>query len=191
VTEYKKKVGLCVTGSFCTLSRFLGRIEELAGLFDLTPVFSEAAQTTDTRFGAAADVTRRIEAIAGKPGLRSIAEAERVGPEGLFDLLLIAPCTGNTLAKLALGITDGAVTMAAKSHLRGGKPLVIALSTNDALGANAKNLGELLNVKNVYFAPMYQDDCVNKAKSLTFRMELLTETLELALEGRQIQPMFG
>lgn len=186
------KVGIAVTGSFCTLSGFIDSIRELANESEsLIPIFSESVQTMDTRFGRAKENMRLLEEITGNTGLSSIIEAERIGPLNMFDVLVVAPCTGNTLAKIVLGITDSVVTMAVKSHLRNLSPVVIGVSSNDILGANAKNLGALLNFKNVYFVPFYQDDPINKEKSITFKPELLIETIQKSMEGRQIQPLFA
>ena len=150
---------------------------------------SQTAYTTDTRFGDAVDIQNRLIAITGNSIIHTIAQAEPVGPKKMFDVLAIVPCTGNTLAKLAAGITDTAVTMAAKSHLRNDAPVVIGVSTNDALGGAAKNIGQLLNYKHYYFVPYGQDDPNTKPQSLKARFELLPQTLEAALEGRQLQPV--
>ena len=152
---------------------------------------SENAYGTDTRFGDAGDFVRRLEALTGKPVLHSIPEAEPVGPGDMFDVLAVAPCTGNTAAKLAAGITDTAVTMAVKSHLRGGKPVVLAFGSNDGLSASAKNIGELLNRKHIYFVPMYQDDPQGKPRSLASDYSRLEETILAAYEGRQIEPILA
>ena len=186
------RVGCAMTGSFCTFDRAFGVWEALrdAGAA-LTPIMSFNAAGTDTRFGAAADIVSRFEAICGRPVIRTIAQAEPIGPKKLLDALVILPCTGNTLAKLAAGIADTPVTLAAKSHLRNGRPVVIAVSTNDALGQNAKNIGALLAAKHFYFVPFQQDAPLEKPNSLVARFEKLPETLAMALEGRQIQPMVG
>lgn len=186
------KVGIAVTGSFCTLSGFIDSIRELANESEsVIPIFSESVQTMDTRFGRAKENMKLLEDITGNTGLTSIIEAERIGPLNMFDVLVVAPCTGNTLAKIVLGITDSVVTMAVKSHLRNLSPVVIGVSSNDILGANAKNLGALLNFKNVYFVPFYQDDPINKEKSVTFKPELLIETIQKSMEGNQLQPLFA
>ena len=153
------------------------------------PIMSFNAAGTDTRFYAADDAVRAFEAIAGQPVIRTIAQAEPIGPKKLLDALVIMPCTGNTLAKLANGIADTPVTLAAKSHLRNGRPVVIAVSTNDALGQNAKNIGTLLAAKHFYFVPMRQDDSAEKPNSIVAAFDLLQETLQFALAGRQIQPI--
>ena len=184
------RIGLALTGSYCTYDKVLAAAEELATRHDLTALMSEAAYTTDSRFGSAADFTRRLEEITGKPVLHSIVEAEPVGPKDYFDVLVVAPCTGNTAAKLAAGITDTPVTMAVKSHLRGGKPVVLAFGSNDGLSASAKNIGELLNRKHYYFVPMYQDAPEAKPRSLAADYALLEDTVLAALEGRQLEPIF-
>ena len=184
------RIGLALTGSYCTYDKVLAAAEDLAGRHDLTALMSEAAYTTDSRFGSAADFERRLEEITGKKVLHSIVEAEPVGPKDYFDVLVVAPCTGNTAAKLAAGITDTAVTMAVKSHLRGGKPVVLAFGSNDGLSASAKNIGELLNRKHYYFVPMYQDAPEAKPRSLAADYALLEETVLAAVEGRQLEPIF-
>ncbi|MCC8025188.1 MAG: dipicolinate synthase subunit B [Clostridium sp.] len=185
-----KNIGLAITGSFCTFSKIeqeILKLKETGAI--LHPIFSANVQTTDSRFGDTGDFIRRISGAAGNAPILHIEEAEPIGPRAYLDLLLIAPCTGNTLAKLANGITDTPVLMAAKAHLRNGKPLVISLSTNDALGINFKNIGELFNAKNIYFVPFGQDDCLKKPCSMTARTELIQDTLKEALEGRQLQPV--
>lgn len=185
----KLRVGLAMTGSYCTYEKVLTAAEALADKYELVPIMSETAQHTDSRFGAAADHIARLERLCGRPIIGSIAQAEPVGPKDYCDVLLIAPCTGNTLAKLAAGITDTCVTMAAKSHLRTGKPVLIAFGSNDGLSASARNIGELLNRKNVYFVPFGQDDPVNKPRSLAACYDVLTEAIEAAAEHRQLQPI--
>ena len=185
----KMKIGLALCGSFCTFSRVLAEAEKLAEEFDITPIMSENAAFTDTRFGRAEDFRARLEAITGKKPIVSITEAEPIGPKGYFDVLVIAPCTGNTLAKLACGVTDTAVTMAAKSHLRNGKPVVIAPSTNDGLSVSAGNIGTLLTRRNVYFVPFSQDDPEKKPRSLVADFTKLREAILAAAAGKQIQPM--
>lgn len=183
-------VGFAMTGSFCTFSSVLPQIQSLVSLgADVIPIMSENASSIDTRFGKADDFKKRIEVICGKKIISSILAAEPIGPKNLLDVMVIAPCTGNTASKIACGITDTAVTMAAKANLRNENPLVVAISTNDGLGASAKNIGMLLNSKNVYFVPFTQDDPVNKHNSLVARMELIIPTLESALDGIQIQPV--
>ena len=185
----KLRIGLALTGSYCTYEKALAAMERLAARHEVTALMSETAFATDSRFGAAADFIRRLEQITGRPVLHTIAAAEPIGPKGYFDVLAVAPCTGNTAAKLAAGITDSAVTMAVKSHLRGGKPVVLAFGSNDGLSASAKNLGELMNRKHYYFVPMYQDAPESKPRSLAADYDLLEATILAAAEARQLQPM--
>lgn len=185
------RIGLALTGSYCTYDKVFAAAEDLAKKYDLTAILSETSAATDSRFGKAEDFRRRLETITGKAVIDSIVSAEPIGPQGMFDVLVIAPCTGNTAAKLCHGITDTAVTMAAKSHLRGGRPLVLAFGSNDGLSASAKNIGELLNRKNIYFVPFYQDDPTNKPRSLASDYALLEDSILRAAEGRQIQPILG
>ena len=185
------RIGLALTGSYCTYEKALEALEALCRRHDVTALMSETAYGTDTRFGAAADFIKRLETITGKPVLHSIPEAEPIGPGDMFDVLAVAPCTGNTAAKLAAGITDTAATMAVKSHLRGGKPVVLAFGSNDGLGASAKNIGELLNRKHIYFVPMYQDDPERKPRSLAADYRRLEETILAAYEGRQTEPILA
>lgn len=184
------RVGFAFCGSFCTMSKALDALEQTAARFGpVAPIVSEAVASTDTRFGAAHDFMREMERICGRRVIDTVAGAEPIGPKGLLDALVICPCTGNTLAKLAHGVTDTSVTMAAKAHLRNGRPLVIAVSTNDGLGASAPNLGMLLGRKNVYFVPFGQDDCAGKPASLVADFSLVGDTVEAALRGEQIQPL--
>ncbi|MDR2090178.1 MAG: dipicolinate synthase subunit B [Clostridiales bacterium] len=184
-----KKLGFAVTGSFCTFKSVLTEIEKLAEEFDITPVLSYNAANIDTRFFEAKVFKSEIERITGKKIIETIAAAEPIGPRKLIDALVVAPCTGNTAAKLANGITDTPVTLAAKAHLRNNRPLIIAISTNDGLSGNAKNIGALMNMKNVYFTPFGQDDCFNKANSLVADFSKIKETVEAAFEGKQLQPV--
>lgn len=186
------KIGFGITGSFCTFGRVKNELEKMteAGA-DITPVFSFNTQITNTRFADAGKFVNEIEKICGKAGMKTIAQAEPVGPKALFDVMVIAPCTGNTLAKLCAGITDSPVLMAAKAHLRNERPLVISVSTNDALGINFKNIGYLMNMKNVYFVPFGQDDPVKKPKSMIGDMSKIPDAVEAALEGRQLQPVIS
>ena len=184
------RVGFALTGSFCTLEKAIRAMEETAREYpNMVPILSETTGATDTRFGRAADFRQAAEEICGHGAVESVREAEPIGPKQLLDVLVIAPCTGNTLAKLAHGITDTTVTMAAKSHLRCGRPVVIAFSTNDGLSASAKNIGELLNRKHYYFVPFGQDDPEKKPTSLAADFELIGKTVEAALEGKQLQPL--
>ena len=178
----RKRLGLALCGSYCTYEKVLKEAEKLAADWDITAVMSETAACTDSRFGKAEDFIARLEELTGKPVMRTITAAERVGPERLFDALLIAPCTGATLARLATGLTDTAVTMAAKSHLRNGRPVVVAFSTNDALSGSAENIAALLNRKNYYFVPFGQDDPEGKPTSLQADFARMGEAAEAALD---------
>ena len=183
------KIGFALCGSFCTYSKVFPMMEALAKEHEIFPIFSPASAGTDTRFGKAQAHLARAEEISGRTVIRTITEAEPIGPKKMLDILVIAPCTGNTLAKLSHGIADTSVTMAAKSHLRNGRPVVIGISTNDALTGAAENIGRLLNRKHYYFVPYGQDDPVNKPSSMVAHFELLPQTIAAALEGRQLQPM--
>lgn len=182
-------IGFALCGSFCTFSKVFPVMEKLAQTYTLTPIFSPASYFTDTRFGTAQEHIHRAAQICGTDPLYAISQVEPIGPQKLLDALIIAPCTGNTLAKLAHGIADTSVTMAAKSHLRNGRPVIIAVSTNDALGAAAENIGRLLARKNYYFVPFSQDNSLGKPTSMVADFEKLPDTLQAALEGRQLQPM--
>lgn len=182
-------VGFALCGSFCTYSKVFPILELLCRDYRVTPIFSDAAYTTDTRFGAAADHIDAARELCGTEPLHTISQTEPIGPKKLFDILVIAPCTGNTLAKLAHGIADGPVTMAAKSHLRNGRPVLVAVSTNDALGAAAENIGILLARKHYYFVPYGQDDPIEKPNSMVADFSKLPKALEAALEGQQLQPI--
>jgi len=164
-------------------------MEALAKEYSVIPIFSQVSGTVDSRFGAAADHLSRAETICGAKAITTIAQAEPIGPKKLLDALVIAPCTGNTLAKLAHSIADTPVTMAAKSHLRNGRPILIAVSTNDALAGGAENIGRLLNRKHYYFVPARQDDPEKKPASVVADFRLIPEALQLALMGRQLQPV--
>ncbi len=185
----KKKLGLALCGSYCTYEKLFGALPALAESYDLVPIMSETAAETDSRFGTAAEHIRQLMQLTGRMVVTTIVEAEPLGPTQPMDALLIAPCTGNTLAKLSHGITDSAVTMAAKAHLRNGRPVVIALSTNDGLSGSAENIARLLNRKNVYFVPFGQDDPEKKPCSLQADFSRLGAAVEAALEGRQLQPV--
>ena len=182
-------IGFALCGSFCTYSQVFPMMEALARQHQLIPIFSTMAATTDTRFGKAQEHLQRAREICGREPLVTIPQVEPIGPKQLLDVLVIAPCTGNTLAKLAHGIADTPVTMAAKSHLRNCRPVVIGISTNDALTGAAENIGRLLNRKHYYFVPYGQDDPVNKPSSMVAHFELLPETVAAAMEGRQLQPV--
>ena len=188
----KANVGFAMCGSFCTFKKVIPQIEELVLLgFNVVPIMSGVSYSTDTRFGKAEDFIKQIEDITGKKIIHTISGAEPIGPKKLLDALIIAPCTGNTLGKMANGITDTSVTLAAKAHLRNARPVIIAVSTNDALGAAAKNIGLLINSKNVYFVPMSQDDPENKPNSIVADFTKIPETLKFVLaEGKQNEPLF-
>lgn len=184
------RVGFALTGSFCTLEKAMRAMEATVEVYpDLLPILSETTAETDTRFGRAEDWKEEIVEICGHGIVESIREAEPIGPKKLLDVLVIAPCTGNTLAKLAAGIADTAVTMAAKAHLRNGRPVVLAISTNDGLAGAARNIGELLCRKHYYFVPFRQDDPEGKPTSLVSDMEQIPAAIEAALEERQLQPV--
>ena len=184
------RVGFAFCGSFCTHDKAIAALERVKADFgDVTPIVSERSAELDTRFGNAHDFLREIERICDKRVIATIQAAEPIGPRGLLDVLVIAPCTGSTLAKLAAGVADSSVTMAAKAHLRNGRPLVIAVSTNDGLAAGARNIGELLCRKNVYFVPFRQDDPKGKPFSTVADFGLISDTVRAALEGRQLQPI--
>lgn len=190
--EGKKKLGLALCGSYCTYEKLFAEARTLAEEYELFPIMSDTAAETDTRFGRAADHIRALsELCGGKRVVTTIEEAEPLGPSLALDALLIAPCTGNTLAKLARGVTDSAVTMAAKAHLRNGRALVVAFSTNDALSISAENIARLLNRKHVYFVPFGQDDPLRKPYSMQADFSLLAPAVAAALEGRQLQPILA
>lgn len=183
-------IGYGITGSFCTFEKTKIAVAELVKLgAAVVPIFSYNVQRMDTRFGGAREFMEAVEEITGNHGIKTIQEAEPIGPKANLDVMVIAPCTGNTMAKLWNGITDSPVLMASKAHLRNQKPLVISISTNDAMGMNFKNIGNLMNSKNIYFVPFGQDDYKKKPASLIGNLGLLPETIELAMEGRQIQPV--
>ena len=183
------KIGFALCGSFCTYAQVFPVLEALAKEHHVIPIFSPTAYTTDSRFGTAAGWIEKAEHFCGVPPLHTIAQVEPIGPKKLLDALIIAPCTGNTLAKLSHGIADTAVTMAAKSHLRNGRPVLVAVSTNDGLAGAAENIGRLLSRRNYYFVPFRQDDPKTKPASLVADFSKLPEALALALEGKQIQPV--
>ena len=186
----KERIGFAFCGSFCTHKKVLEQYLLLTQEYEtVIPIVSESAASTDTRFGSAADFLKTVETAAGRSAIRCIRDAEPIGPKKLLDALVIAPCTGNTLAKLANGIADTSVTMAAKAHLRNGRPVVVAVSTNDGLGGAARNIGELLCRKHYYFVPFRQDDPVGKPTSLVADMTKVTETVTAALRGEQLQPL--
>ena len=188
--EQQVRVGFAFCGSFCTYHQAMTALEKIHARYgDVTPIVSENSAATDSRFGPAHEYMREMERICGKRVIDSIPKAEPIGPKHLLDVLVICPCTGNTLAKLANGITDTTVTMAAKAHLRNGGPVVICLATNDGLASSARNVGTLLDKKNVYFVPFGQDDPAEKPTSLVADFSLVNDTVEAALRGEQLQPL--
>ena len=184
------RIGYAVTGSFCTFDKIIPQIEKLVNEgADVIPIISESVNEYDTRFGKAEDFKNTLQALTGKTPICTIVEAEPIGPKALLDILVIAPCTGNTISKIANAITDGPVTMACKAHLRNMRPVVIGISTNDGLAANAKNIGALLNMKNIYMVPFGQDDPIKKCTSLVADFEQLLPTILNAQQNCQIQPI--
>ena len=184
-----KKIGFAMCGSFCTFKRAVAELEKLAETgADIMPIMSPVSAVTDTRFGTAEFFRNRVEEITGKKIIATIKEAEPIGPKNLLDILVVLPCTGNSLAKIASGIADTSVTMAVKAHLRNQKPVLLAVSTNDGLGTAAKNIAALMNTKNMFFIPFSQDDYIKKPNSLVAEFEYLIPSIEAALENRQLQP---
>ena len=184
------RIGFALCGSFCTHTKALSALEKTKARFgDVTAIVSENVAALDTRFGAAHELMRELERICDKRVIDSLPKAEPLGPKKLLDALVICPCTGNTLGKLASGVADTTVTLSAKSHLRNGRPLILAVSTNDALASSAKSIGALLDKKNVYFVPFRQDDYREKPTSLVADFDLVPDTVAAALEGRQLQPL--
>ena len=185
------RIGFALTGSFCTFARVIQEVQKLTDAgHEVTPILSFAARDTDTRFGKAEDFSRQLEEITGRTPITTLTEAEPIGPKGLFDVLVVAPCTGSTLGRLANGISETPVTLAVKSHLRRNRPVVLAVSTNDALGASLRNIAYLKNAKNIYFVPLSQDDPVSKPKSLVADFTRIDDTITAALAGTQMQPLF-
>lgn len=182
-------VGFAMTGSFCTYSEVFPIMELLARDYQVIPILSPAAASIDSRFGTARDHILQASEICGSAPLTTISQVEPIGPRKLLDALIVAPCTGNSLAKLSHSIADTAVTMAVKSHLRNGRPVILAISTNDGLSTAAENIGRLLARKHYYFVPFRQDDPKNKPNSLIADFTMIPETLDAALEGRQVQPI--
>lgn len=183
-------IGYAMCGSFCTMKTSLGILESLCKTYEMLPIMSPITYETDTRFGKAADHIHRAETLCGQKVIHKVEDAEPLGPARPLTALVVCPCTGNTLAKMARGITDTAVCMAAKAHLRSDRPLLIALASNDAMSANLGNIATLLNRKQVYFVPMKQDDPVSKPHSLVADFSLVEDALAAALEGRQLRPLF-
>ena len=185
------RIGFALCGSFCTLERVTEQMARLVAMgYEVTPILSEAVQHTDTRFGAAADWTARVTALCGREPLRTLTDVEPIGPKDMLDVLVVAPCTGSTLARLAAGESATPVALAVKSHLRRERPVVLAVSTNDALAASFPAIAALKNRKHYYFVPLRQDDPTGKPNSLVADFARLPETVEAALAGRQIQPLF-
>ena len=183
-------IGYGITGSFCTFAKAKTEVIELTEMgANVIPIFSYQTQRCDTRFGNAKEFMEEICTITGNEGIRTIQQAEPIGPNNFLDVMVIAPCTGNTAAKLCTGIIDTPVLMAAKAHMRNAKPLVIAISTNDALGINFKTIGTLMNMKNIYFVPFGQDNYKSKPNSMIAKMSLLPDAIEAAMRRTQIQPM--
>ena len=185
-----KTIGFAMTGSFCTFKTVVAELENLQKTnANIIPIMSRNAYETDTRFGLSTDFQKALKDITGNDIIHTIKDAEPIGPKKLLDALVIAPCTGNTLGKLAGGITDTPVTMAAKAHLRNERPLIIAVSTNDGLSTSGKNIMMLMNSKNIYFVPFGQDDPIKKKNSLVAHMDLIPVTVKYALDGEQFQPV--
>lgn len=185
-------LGFAFCGSFCTIKQSLAALRELSATgIKIKPIMSEIVYNTDTRFGKANDLIEEVESLCKEKVIHSIAAAEPIGPKNLLDIIVVSPCTGNTLTKIALGITDTPVTMAVKAHLRNNKPVILAIATNDALGATAKNIGLLHNTKNIYFVPYKQDDPHSKNNSLISDFSLLPATIKEALKGNQLQPVIN
>lgn len=185
-----KNVGFALTGSFCTYEDVFPEMEKLVKEgANVYPIFSERAKDIDSRFGKAKEFLKKAKELTGRDPVTTIVEAEQFGPKNFLDLVIIAPCTGNTLAKLANGITDSPVLMAAKGHLRNGKPVLLAIATNDALGANMKNIGLLINAKNIYFVPFGQDNYEKKPNSMVAHFHLILPAAKEAMQGRQLQPV--
>lgn len=184
------KIGFCMCGSFCTFKDAFIQLEKLKSLnADIVPIISNVVKVTDTRFGLARENIEFLSKCCDKKVISSIHEAEPIGPKKMLDLLVVCPCTGNTLAKIANGITDSPVTMAVKAHLRNERPVVLNIASNDGLGASAQNIAKLLNTKNIYFVPFGQDDPINKSKSLIGDFNKLIPTIKAALNGVQLQPI--
>lgn len=183
-------IGYCICGSFCTQKKSLEILSKLTEQYEVQPILSENAYSTDTRFGLSADFRNKVEAVTGAEIIHTIKDAEPLGPAKPMDMMIISPCTGNTLAKIANGIADTSVTMAAKAHLRCDRPLLIALASNDAMSANLKNIAALLNRKSVYFVPMFQDSPASKPHSLVADFDMIPEAIEKTIKGEQMRPLF-
>lgn len=185
----KPRIGIALCGSYCTYDKLFAQLEAIAAQYELVPIMSDNAAVTDTRFGTAEQFRTRLADICDAAPVHTIAEAEPLGPAKPMEALIIAPCTGNTMAKLNHGITDTAVTMAAKAHLRNARPLIIAFSTNDGLSGSAESIARLLNRKNIYFVPFGQDDPIKKPRSLQADFSLIGDAIDAALRGEQLQPI--
>ncbi len=186
----EKNIGIALTGSFCTFDKVFPQVELLVKeKANVYTIFSDQSQTTDTRFGKATDFLKRAKDITGIDPITTIASAEKLGPNNILDTIIVAPCTGNTLAKMANAITDSPVLMATKGLLRNDKPIILGISTNDALSNNLKNIGQLINSKNIYFVPFGQDNYKAKPNSMAANFDLILPTIEYALEGLQLQPI--
>lgn len=183
------KIGYALTGSFCTIEKSLETLKELVKEYEVIPICSFNVAKMDTRFIKGADTVKQLEEITGNKVISTIETAEPIGPKKLLDVLVVAPCTGNTLGKLCQGIIDTPVTMSVKAHLRNDRPVVLAISTNDGLSGSAKNIGCLLERRNIYFVPFGQDDYIHKTTSLVAHFDMIGETVKEAAKGRQIQPM--
>ena len=184
------KLGYAICGSFCNLANSLSALQKLKNEgHEVTVILSEACQCTDTRFMTAAELKDRATVLSDRPLITDIVQAERIGPEKMFDVLVVSPCTSNTLAKITKGVTDGAVTMAVKSHVRNERPVLLAIATNDGLGASAVNIGAMLNRRNFYFVPFAQDDPVKKPRSTVCLFNLLSESVFSAAKQIQLQPV--
>lgn len=187
---YVRTVGFAMCGSFCTVSKAIEQMKLLREQYDILPIMSQNLYATDTRFGMAGDIISQVEEISGRQVLHTIVDTEPIGPKKLADITVVCPCTGNTLSKIANGITDTSVTMAVKSSLRIGAPVLLCVASNDSLGASGANIARLLNTKNIYLVPMKQDDPIKKPFSLVADFSLLPQCVSAALEGRQVQPVF-
>ena len=186
----KKRIGFVMTGSFCTFRKTIDELKKIVKMnTEIVPIMSENSYTMDTKFGKSEDFINEIENITGTKVLHTIQEVEPLGPKDMLDILVVAPATGNTIAKLANDIIDGPATMAVKSHLRREKPVVIAISTNNGLSGAGENIGRLLNRKHYYFVPFRQDNPITKPRSIVFDTSYLIKTIEYALDGEQIQPI--
>ena len=188
-----KKIGFAITGSFCNFNETKGVLEEIKkeGVKEIIPIVSYSTKDFDTRFYKSSDYIKMVEDTTNNKVIDTIVKAEPIGPKNMVDLIVVCPCTGNTLAKLANGVTDTPVLMAIKSHIRNNKPVVIGVSTNDGLSVTLKNIGIVLNTKNMYFVPFRQDDYSSKPKSLVLDYKYIIETIKLAFDGKQIQPILS